>query len=214
MNRRELVIGVGGVAASALAGCLGVVGMDEHEATPAGVDPAVREETGYEQTGIEEIVVEESVEVGISEEIRVRNYLTEHEKGIDLGPIGDIQAAAFNLLTSPQISIAGREFNPIAEMSSEELVGLIEADFEGIENVEHVADSEISILEQETVESVFEADAALEAGITIDVNVHVTESVLTSNDHLVAIAVYPEEVQSQEEPNIAAMMDGIVEQAE
>ena len=72
MNRRELVVGAGSVAASALAGCLGAVGMDEHEATPAGVDPAVREETGYEQTGVEEIVVEESVGVGVSEEIRVR----------------------------------------------------------------------------------------------------------------------------------------------
>ena len=214
MNRRELVVGAGSIAASALAGCLGAIGMDEHEATPAGVDPAVREETGYEQTGVEEIVVEESIEAGVSEEIRVRNYLTEHEKGVDLGPIGDIQAAAFNILTSPQISIAGRELNPIAEMSTEELVGLIEADFEGIENIEHVADGEVSILEQETAESVFEADAALEAGITVDVNVHVTESVLTANDHLVAIAVYPREVRNQEEGNVAAMMDGIIEQTE
>jgi len=211
MNRRRLVVGTAGVAVSALAGCLGAVGLDEHEATPAGVERSAREETGYERTNVEEMVVRESVDAGVSEEITVRNYLTEHEKGVDLGPVGNVQAAAFNLLTSPQISIAGREFNPIEAMSAEELIELVEADFDGIDDVEHVADGEVSILGQETAESVFEAEAAVGAGISVDVNVHVTESVRTDEDHLVAIAVYPQQVRSQEEANVATMTDGVVE---
>ena len=214
MRRRALIAGVTGVAASTTAGCLGAVGMNEYEATPAGVDPAAREETGYEQTAVEEQAIRRTVDVGVSEEITVRNYLTEHEKGIDLGPIGTVQAAAFTVLTSPQISIAGRGFNPIEGMSAEELVGLIEADFEGIENVEHVEDGEATILEQTTPEALFEADAELGAGVSVDVNVHVTESVETTDDHLITIGVYPRKVAAAEADNVATMMNGVVESLE
>lgn len=213
MQRRQILLGTGTIAATALAGCLGTVGLDEHEATPAGVDPTVRGDTGYEQTNIEEIVIQESVDV-ISEEVTVRNYLTEHEKEIEFGPVGSVQAAAFMVLTSPQISIAGRDFNPIAEMPAEELVDLIEADFEGIDNVEQISDGSVTVLDQETDESVFEAEAELEAGVSVDVNIHISESVETTEDHLVTIGVYPQEVRGQEEDNIGAMMDGVVEEAE
>jgi hypothetical protein len=214
MKRRALLAGTAGIAAVGVSGCLGVVGLDEHEASPAGVDPAVREETGYEQVDVEEIVVERSFEIaGITEEITVRNYLTEHEKGIDLGPIGTVQAGAFMVLTSPQISIAGRELNPIADMSSEELVGMIEADYDAISDVEHVSDEETTVLERETIESLFEGEASFN-GATVDINVHITESVETTNDHLVTIGVYPKPVQRIEADNIDALQNGIVEEIE
>ena len=214
MKRRELLVGTSSLAALGAAGCLGTVGLDEYEASPAGVDPAVRDETGYAQTNVEEFVVERSVDVaGASETISVTNYLTEHEKAIDLGPLGSIRAAAFVVMTSPQISIAGREFNPIAEMSSEELIGLIEADFDQINNAEHVADEAVTILGQETTESLFEAEATFD-GTTVDVNVHLSESVQTTNDHLVTIGVYPTRLERIEAENIGALMAGVVEDAE
>lgn len=214
MRRREVLAGVGGIAAFGGAGCLGVVGLDEHEATPAGVEASVRRETGYEQTNVEELVVERTFEIGgVSQQIRVTNYLTEHEKGIDLGPLGSIRAASFVLLTSPQISIAGQELNPIADMSSEELIGMLESDFEGISNAEHVADETVSLLGQETTESLFEAEVTVE-GATFDVNIHLTESVETASDHLITIGVYPVQIQRTEEGNIDALRSGIVESIE
>lgn len=214
MRRRTLLAGAVGTAASAAAGCLGAVGRDEYEATPAGVDPAVREETGYEQTAVEEQVIERTVDAGVSEEITVRNYRTEHEKDVDLGPIGTVQAATFTVFTSPQISIAGRGFNPIAGMSATELVEVIQADSERIENVEHVEDGETTVLGQSTPESLFEAEAGLDAGVSVDVNLHVTESVETTDDHLVTIGVYPREVEAVEADNVAAMTSGVVESVE
>lgn len=214
MRRRALLAGAGGVTVSALAGCLGITGLDEHEATPAGVDPAVREETGYEQTDIRDLVVRETVgPEGASEEIVVTNYLTEHEKSIGLGPLGSVRVAAFVLLTSPQISIAGQAFNPIAEMSTRDLVELLEADFEGIDNVEPVSDGEVTILEQETVESIFEGEAQVE-GTTVDVNIHITESVQTADDHLITVGVYPTQVRGSEEGNVRSLMGAVVEEAE
>ncbi|TKR27659.1 DUF6517 family protein [Natronomonas salsuginis] len=214
MRRRALLAGAGGLTVSALSGCLGTAGLDEYEATPAGVDPAVREETGYEQTDVRDLVVRETVGFGgVSEEIVVTNYLTEHEKSISLGPFGSVRVAAFVLLTSPQISIAGQAFNPIAEMSTRELVDLLEADFEGINNVEHVSDGEVRILDQETVESIFEGKAQVN-GTTVDVNIHITESVQTTNDHLITVGVYPTQVGSSEEENVRALMGGVVERTD
>lgn len=211
MKRRELLAGTGGFAALSVAGCLGVVGMDEHAASPAGVAPEVRDETGYEQVNIDEFVVDRSFDIaGASEEITVRNYLTEHEKGIDFGPVGTVQAAAFAVLTSPQITIAGQELNPIARMSSEELIELVEADFDEIEGVEHVSDEDTDVLDQETTESRYVADAAFN-GVTVDVNIYLTESVDTADDHLVTIGVYPELVEGIESENIEALREGIIE---
>ncbi|CCQ36405.1 uncharacterized protein Nmlp_2233 [Natronomonas moolapensis 8.8.11] len=214
MRRRTLLGGAVGIAASAAAGCLGAVGMDEYEATPAGVDPAVREETGYEQTAVEEQVIERTVDAGVSEEITVRNYLTEHQKGVDLGPIGTVQAATFTVFTSPKISIAGRGLNPIAGMSAAELIEAIESDSEGLSDVERVEDGEATVLGQSTAESLFEAEAELDAGVSVDVNLHVTESVETTDDHLVTIGVYPREVEAAEADNVAAMRSGVVERVE
>ncbi len=211
MKRRRLLAGVGGIAALGAAGCLDTVGMAEHEASPAGVDPDVRAETGYEQVNIEERVIEEPFEVaGVSEEVSVTNYLTEHEKSVELGPMGSVQAAAFVVLTSPQISIAGQELNPIAEMDSEELIELIEAGFDDISDVQHRSDEETSVLEQETTESIFEAEATFN-GFAADVNIHITESVQTTDDHLVTIGVYPKQLQDAESDNIAALREGLVE---
>ena len=214
MKRRDVIAGAGGIVLASAAGCLGTIGMDEHEASPAGIDPDVREETGYEQTNIEEIVVEETFEAaGISEDITVRNYLTEHEKSISFGPVGSVRAAAFMILTSPQIAIAGQELNPIEEMSADELIGLIEADFDGMSNIQPVSDGEVTILDQETAESVFEADADFE-GMTVDVYIHISESVQTANDHLVTIGVYPKQVENVERGNIETLMDSVIENVE
>lgn len=210
MKRRDVLVGAGAVTLSSVAGCLGYAGLDEHEASPAGVDPEVSDETGYEQTNIEEIVIEETFEVaGTSEKITVRNYRTDYEKTINLGPLGSARAAAFVLLTSPQISIAGQEMNPVDEMSAEELVDMLEADFDTIENVEPVTNNDVTVLDQETTESIFEAEAKVK-GTTVDVHIHVTESVQTDEDHLVTIGVYPKKLQATEADNIATLRGAIV----
>lgn len=213
MKRRDVLAGASGVAVAALAGCLGAVGMDEHESTPGGVDPAALEETGYEQTNVEEMVVEEDFErFGYSETVTVTNYLTEHEKAIDLGPLGEQRAAVFLVLTTPQISLAGRDFNPIADMDTEELVNLVTENYDDIENVEHDRDNEIEILDQDTIESRFAADAKFD-GRDVPVYMHVSESVETSADLLVTIGVYPQQTEDEED-NVVALMRSAIEEAE
>lgn len=209
MDRRTVLTGAGALGIASLAGCLGIAGLDEHASEPATVAESVREETGYEQTAIEEIVVEEEVDLAVmSETVSVTNHLTEHERSIDMGPLGSQRAAMVSVLTTPQVNVAGQEFNPIDEMDTEELVDLVAENYDEMGNVSHEDDDDISILDQSTVQSTFSADARFE-GHDIDVYLHATEPVERGDDFLVAIGVYPELVRAEEEENVLALMEAI-----
>lgn len=214
MKRRHIIAGAGSIGLASLAGCLGLVGLDEHEASPAGVEPSVRDDTGYEQTDVDDLRVEEEVGVSpLSETVVVTNYLTEHEKAVDMGPLGEQRGATFMILSTPKISIAGRNVNPIEDKSTAELVELVADNYDDIDDVEHVEDEEVTVLEQSTTMSTFTADAEFN-GSSVDVNLHVTEAVETDDDLLVTIGVYPQRVESQEEPDVRSLAEHVIEDAE
>ncbi|WP_306052906.1 DUF6517 family protein [Natronococcus wangiae] len=214
MKRRHVIAGVGSIGLASLAGCLGLVGLDEHEASPAGVEASAREDTGYEQTDVDDLRIEEEVGVSaLSEEIVVTNYLTEHQKAVDMGPLGKQRGAEFTILSTPKVEIAGRNFNPVEDKSAAELVDLVAANYDAIDDVERVSDGEATVLEQTTTASKFTADAEFE-GQSVDVNLHVTEAVETDDDLLVTIGVYPQRVESYEESNVRSLVEHVVEDAE
>lgn len=212
MKRRRFLVGVGSASAVGLAGCLGTVGMDEHRASPAGVDPQVRQDTGYEQTNVEEMAINEEINVGgYTEEVTAVNYLTEHKKTVDLGPLGSQEAGMFMVLTTPQVSIAGQEFNPVAEMSAGQLVDLVTENYGEVGGVSHDEDGTVEILGTETTRSRFEARTQV-AGQPIDIYLHVSESVRTASDHLVTVGAYPKQLDAAGEgENMVALMEGVVE---
>ncbi len=212
MNRRTLLASAGTVSFMGLAGCLGLTGLDEHSSEPGGVEQSVLEETEYESVGIEEIVVEEEVDLVLYEEsVSVTNQLTEYEKSVDMGPLGDRRGAVFLVLTTPQVSVFGREFNPVEEMDAQELVELVEDNYDDISNISREEDDTITILDQETVQSRFSADARFD-GQDVDVYLHVTEAIESNDDHLVAIGVYPEPVRIEEEENVLTLMERVIEE--
>lgn len=211
MNRRTVLAGAGTVGLVGLSGCLGLVGLDEHASSPAGVEESVRDDTGYEQTAVEEIGIDEGIDLLLYEEsVTVLNHLTEHEKTVDMGPIGRQRGAVFLLLTTPQVNVAGQEFNPVEDMDTEELVELVEDNYDDISNITHEADDDVSLLEQDTTHSRFSADAQFD-GTDVDVYLHVTEAVESNDDLLIAIGVYPEYVQAEEEANVHSLIEGVTE---
>lgn len=188
-----------------------MVGLAEHESSPVGVERTSREETGYKQTGIEEMVVEEEVGVdGLSETIVVTNYVTEHEKAVDMGPLGNQRGAVFIALSTPQIKVVGQQGNPVADMSARELVDMVTENYDGISNVVHDSDGTVTILDQSTTQSRFSADAKFD-GTDVDVNLHVSEAVETGDDLIVTIGVYPRRVRQQEEENVLHLMESVIE---
>ncbi|WP_222919630.1 DUF6517 family protein [Natrinema sp. SYSU A 869] len=207
MNRRTVIAGLGATGLAGLSGCLGLIGMAEHESSPAGVETGVREETGYEQTVIESLPVERDVGP-TNETVTVTNHMTKHEKSVDMGLLGSRRGAIFNVLTTPQVSIFGKELNPVEEMSTQELMDLVRSNYDGIDNISHDEDSDITILEQSTTQSQFTADAEFD-GEDVPVNISITEAVEADEDLLVTIGVYPEYVERQEKPNVSALTEAV-----
>lgn len=213
MNRRQVLAGAGAFGLVSLSGCLGLAGLDDHEATPAGVHADTREGTGYEQAGIDDITIEESVGVGpIEESVRVVNYLTEHEKSVDMGPLGDQRGAVFLILTTPKIGIPNYQFNPVEDMSTHELVDLVENNYDAIDDIEHQEDNSVTVLDQGTTASRFSASAQFD-GQDVDVYLHVSQAVETEDDLLVTIGVYPQQVEFEEADNVDELMQDVIEEA-
>ncbi|RQG95378.1 DUF6517 family protein [Natrarchaeobius chitinivorans] len=211
MHRRTLLAGIGSAGAIGLAGCLGVAGLDEHTANPVGVEEDARSDTGYEQSEPENLVIEESVgAVGYSEGVRVTNYLIEHEKAVDMGPLGEQRGAVFIVLSTPQISVVGQQVNPVEDKSTEELVELVASNYDGIGNVQHERDDDVSILGSSVTESIFVADAEF-SGQDVEVNLHITEAVETDDDLVVSIGVYPRDLERRERENIETLMEAVSE---
>ena len=198
---------------TALSGCLGFVTGSEaakFSSAPARVPESVLSETGYSSNGIDEKVFQEQFEaMGMSRQVVVTNHQAEYEKAVDLGPLGNEQAAVFSALTTPQASVLGREFNPVADMSSRELAEMVQDNYDGFGDLEHVDDDTVTINETDTTVSTFETRATL-TGIdeTLDLRVLISESVELDDDLVVTLGGYPE--MSDERNNILRLMENVV----
>ncbi|WP_254523344.1 DUF6517 family protein [Natrinema caseinilyticum] len=214
MNRRNALAGLGAAGLAGLSGCLGLIGMAQHESTPAGVEETTRDETGYEQTDVKEISVEKDVPGGgLTGTVSVANYMTKHEKAVEIPLVGRQRGAVFNVLTSPKVSLLGKQLNPVEDMSTKELIGLVENNYSGIGNIQHESDTDVTVRDQSTTQSRFTADAKFD-GQSVTVDFLITKAVDADDDLLVTIGVYPKQLRSQEEPNVTALAEAATTQVD
>lgn len=145
---------LGGLASGLLAtgGCLGVVTGDRplaFESAPASVGDDGLSETGYELEDRQSPAVSREVSVaGQTREVTVTNHVARYEKAIDLGPLGRQKAAVFALVTTPQVQVAGRAFNPVGEMSTQRILEEFQSRFEGLTVDRKVGSRSVSTLER------------------------------------------------------------------
>ena len=214
MKRRHVIAGIGTGAVGGLAGCLGIFGDDltRFEASPVSVSSDASEEAGYEHQQTEDILVEREFEAaGQSESVEVINYQVEYDKGVDMGPLGRQRGAVFITLSTPKVNVLEQEFNPVEDMPTSELVELVQDSYDGISNVSSEETAGVTILEQETVQERFTAEADFD-GTSFDVYLHVSEAVEAGDDFVIAIGVYPQLVRMEEEDNVLALMESVVEE--
>ena len=206
-TRRRLLAGAGAVGVVGLAGCLG--GVTEHESRAYGVREGTASDAGYELSDIDRVVIEEPVGIGpIEETVVATNHVVEYEKTLELGPLGERRAGVFVTFATPQVSVFGREFNPVADMDAEELVELVQDGYEGLSGIERDAEDEIEVLGETVTRTRFEAEATFD-GADVDVDLHVTEAATTDEDLVVTVGVYPRDLRSREEEHTLAMMEGV-----
>lgn len=216
-SRRQLLAATGGTVLAGLAGCTDLLGDGPvtFEAEQATVPQAVRDDTGYDEADVEPVVIEETVEAGgQSQDVEVTNWQAEYDKAVELPadlPIDDrIRGAVCTVLSTPQAEVLGQAFNPIAEMRPEELLEQFQDRIEGIDNFERVGETAATMLDTATDVGRFEAEGEVgDAGVTVDVELLVSEPVASGDDFVLAIAGFPVVLADQERPDAVAMLEGV-----
>lgn len=223
-TRRDILGGATVALAASTAGCSAIpfLGNEplEFEATQTTVPASVREDTGYDEQGVTENSIERTVEVGgQSQDVVVTNWQAEYDKAIEVSEVADVpveqstRAAIFTVLSTPQVSVLGRSFNPIEDMDSRELADRVGDNFDSVENLEQVGEDGAMVAGQETTAGEFSADAQLsEAPVDIELALHITEAVEVGEDFVVTVGAYPRKVQEVERENVFAMMEAVQQQ--
>lgn len=217
-TRRTLLAATGAGLAAGTAGCLDLITGDtiEFEASPGRVSTPALDDTGYEEHEIEDRIIEREFEAGgQSREVVVTNWQAEYDKAVDLSdaPVETderARAAVFTVITTPQVSVLGQEFNPIAEMDTQEIAEMAQDRFDGLDDLEHTGSESVSVLRESTTADRFVGEAELlETGFDVDTVLWITESVESGDDHVVVIGGYPELIEDGEKDNFLRLVEGV-----
>ncbi|WP_254767966.1 DUF6517 family protein [Salinilacihabitans rarus] len=212
MDRRRFVAGLVAAGVGATAGCLDplLAGATSREATPATVSAAAAAETGYVHDETRTEVDEE--EVG-GETVELTSHVAEYVRPVDLAGGTEVVAGGFAAIASPQVSIAGEEFNPVGEMDTRELTGFVRKRYADLSIGDSIGGRTVETLgtsvEVETFagEATFDEDAPVENLETLDVRLDVARFE-HGGDHLVVGGVYPEMLPG-EQARVTTLIEGL-----
>ncbi|MEF8900633.1 MAG: DUF6517 family protein [Halovenus sp.] len=209
--RREYLVAAASVwTAGTVSGCLGFLedGATEFAASPSRVRQDALDRTGYEFDDIEEVVIEREFSAGgESRDVVLTNPVARHQRSVSLGPFGEQEAAVFASLTTPQVNVLGREFNPVAGMETDELAGMIQDQYATVENLQPQGETDVTIDGQATTQTRYTADAVFEDS-PVELIVHISEAVELGDDFVVTVGGYPELLPGEEE-NVLALMEAV-----
>ena len=192
LTRRQALAGAGAAATASLAGCLG--GGGPYEAGLATVAPSTVEATGYEQVRTTTQTTTATVKVlgVLDREVEARNRLAEYARVVDIPFIGSFRAAVFVAFSTPQISILGQSYNPVADMSNAELAELIQQQYGTVQNLSEESRRDVQLLGQQTRLVRYRGEARVnESGDTVDIYLHVGDPVADAGDYIVPVAAHP-----------------------
>ncbi len=214
-TRRRLLAAGGAAAVVGLAGCAGIdtdlitgSGPAEFDAEAATVADATLSETGYELVDVSEDVRTESFEVADqTREVEVTSHFAEYDRAVEI--LGErFQAAVFVAFSTPQIEVLGRTFNPVGDMSSEDLAEMVQSRYDGVEDLERRSEYETTVAGSQSRVVQYDARADLaESGVTVDLVLHVADPVAVGGDFVVGIGAYPEAVGDGDA--VRALLNGI-----
>lgn len=172
-----------------LAGC-SAGGVTRFEADAATVSDSVVANTHYEYNGTTERTARRSFEVaGHEQNVTVVNEVATYEKAIEIPGVGAQNLAVVAVVSSPSISLAGKEFNPLADATGRDLAGMLSGGDGGATIDRKVGESTVETLGIETTVSRFAGHWPV-GPTSLDVTVQVTK-VKHGGDFVAVLAVYP-----------------------
>ncbi len=216
MDRRLFVATVATGAVGSTAGCLDVFDdPTEFSASPAIVAPEQVDAAGYEYQGTEETVETETVP-STDATVEITNYSSEYTRTIeiplDIVDVEGVDTGVFGIITTPQVSVAGEEYNPVGDMSNAEIAETIQDQYEELDIGDSVDERTTDGLGETIAVETFEAEATVEGQVGIDVVLDIAQLDYDS-DHLVIVAIYPDVEGlsiTDEEARVDTMIGGLV----
>lgn len=182
-------------------GCVGVLTGSESltfNASQATVSDEALQQTDYAENRVEKLQVTENFTVaGQQRTVEVTNWVAGYNKSVDLGPVGEQELARFVVVSTPQVKIAGRTFNPLAQVDNADLVQRFVSQYDQVSNIRAAGSQNTSMLGTSTEVTKFEATTTYN-GLDVDLNVHVTK-VNHDGDIVIAVAVYPQQLDGEED---------------
>lgn len=208
-SRRRFLTGAGVALSGSLAGCVDAVTGDlTFDARAATVQPSTLRATNYRRYRVRTDAVTRRVGVGpVHRTVRVNNVVAEYDQGVSV--LGRrVQAAVFAVLSTPRVTVLGRTFNPVGDMTTDDLVATVQSRYEGVENVSAVDETEATLLGQRTTLARYTADARLaESGLAVEVYLFVAAAVAAGPDFVLAIAAHPVALGPRE-ARVRTLLDG------
>lgn len=197
---------VGALTVAGVAGLAGCSGSTSFSAEYAETDPG---DTGYEQTGQRQPTMTRTF---AGQDVEVTNTVTEYRKEIELSFLGgSSDVGVFAAFTSPQVEVAGQTFNPISNLSNEELAKRFQERFDNMSDVSQESEEQVDVLgSARTV-------TKLSATVTVDGN-EVPVFLLIANfthegDVVVPMGIFPQEREDEEGPNVRQLMANLTHPA-
>lgn len=193
-------------------GCLGFLTGQEalqFQSGQATVSQQAQADAGYEKAREDDQVVTRTFETANqTREVEVTNHVVEYKRQVSLPVLGTQELARFTVLATPKVTIAGQgPFNPVGDLSNRELAEQLQEKYETVQNVQLESNRTVTVLGEETRVSKFAAEAQIQGGQTADVYLHLAQAE-TEDDFVVMVAVYPQDLDGEQQ-NVDRLLEGV-----
>jgi len=209
-----MIATAGVTIAGTLAGCAGTI-PDEFEATAATVSTDALDATGYEDQGTQPREVSREFQAGgDTQTVTVINYQSSYNKAVALPGAQSVRAAQFVVLSSPQISVLGQEFNPINDWGHREFVDQLQSQSDRLGALQQTDESQTTLLGEEVAVGRYTGQATYEDVETpIDIVMRASAPVSSDGDFVLAAGSYPAAIAETEAPNVDTLFGGVIHEA-
>lgn len=217
MRTRRSLLGAGGLAGVAvLAGCIDLDDLLgdalDAEAEPAGIDPAVVADEGFQHVETEEFGIDEEFDLGdetieLSASNWVAVYAPEDLDDVDFDEDADpddfdhldeSDVVGAIVISTPSSEVAGIEANPVDHFDEDELIEQFDDAFVdgGVDRIEAVDSRDAEVLGEATELTVYEADVrpmADEEAMPVDLYV---TTVPSADDFIITVGLHHRSVDA------------------
>jgi hypothetical protein len=209
-NKRRALAAVALAVLMTTSGCAFLTGSGSlsFDANKAVASDAALSESGYEETRVEALNVSRNFTVaGQTREVQVTNWVSQYDREVSLGPLGDRRAAVFAALSTPAVEVAGQSFNPVAQYNDTQLIRQFQQRYGSITVGEQTNTETVQVLGEDRNVSRYDGTVRLN-GQDVDVYIHIAKF-RHGGDHIVALAVYPQRLADQERGHAMTMYNGL-----